>query len=78
MKDKLIKTGHKKFYHRFFRGLRVMGIAVALMTVSAIPVLVSLTTVTQANAKAEEEKVVVSAPNSSEEEIEVSEAPIEE
>ena len=55
-----------------------MGIAVALMTVSAIPVLVSLTNVTQANAKAEEEKVVVSAPNSSEEEIEVSEAPIEE
>ena len=79
MKDKLVKTGHKKFYHSFFRGLRIIGAVGGLMAVSAIPVLVSLTTVTQANAKAEKEEVVQKKTDvESEETIQVEEAPIEE
>ncbi|MBQ1879458.1 MAG: hypothetical protein VZR76_01605 [Candidatus Enteromonas sp.] len=76
MKDKLVKTGHKKLYHRFFRGLRVTAFALGLMAVGAIPVLATLTSVTQAKAKAEETPVVV---EESEDEVEeIYSAPIEE
>ena len=60
MKDKLVKTGHKKLYHRFFRGLRVTAFALGLMAVGAIPVLATLTVVVEKSEDEVEE--IYSAP----------------
>ncbi|MBP5092322.1 MAG: hypothetical protein J6328_07235 [Bacilli bacterium] len=78
MKDKLVKTGHKKAYHRFFRGLRFMGAFAGLLAVSAIPVLVSFTSVTQTKAKMVDENTSSVPEETPIDSIDVSEAPIEE
>ena len=41
MKDKLVKTGHKKAYYRFQSILRLSGIFLGILGLSSIPVIVS-------------------------------------
>ena len=56
MKDKLVKTGHKKAYYRFQSILRISAIFLGILGLSSIPVIVSSFTEAE-TIKAESAKV---------------------
>ena len=64
MKDKLVKTGHKKAYYRFIGALRGFGFSILGLLALAAPVLIAMEISAQ-EAKAEET-------------VHVSEEPVEE
>ena len=42
MKDKLVKTGHKKFYYRFVGALRGLGFSLLAVVALASPVFIAV------------------------------------